>query len=202
MPVLDAQGEELEAPYNVPTHLEASESIGPIPHRLWAVGLGAWVSSSMLLASAPAADELTRMALQWGPAVVLAPFAAWWLKPPPEHGLAAALRHLSWPRLLDPDRLDSYQRMRVEGGALYTGHGQACLTLWRLPQVNLDIASAASITGRSGAPSSTGSGTASQSSFVRGDCDGCKRCTRRSSTGAMRRRSWRSGCTSISAIAR
>ena len=49
MPVLDAQGDELEAPYAVPTHLEAHESIGPIPHRLWAIGLTGWVSSSLLL---------------------------------------------------------------------------------------------------------------------------------------------------------
>jgi hypothetical protein len=143
MAVLDAHDEELEPPYAVPTHLEASESIGPIPHRLWAVGLGAWVSSSMLLASVPGADELTRTVLQWAPAVVLAPFCAWWLKPPPEHGLVAALRHLARPRLLDPDRLGNYQRMRVEGGALYIGHGEACLTVWQLPQVNLDVASAA-----------------------------------------------------------
>jgi hypothetical protein len=142
MPVLDAHDEELEPPYAVPTHLEASESIGPIPHRLWAVGLGAWVSSSMLLASAPGADELTRLALQWGPALVLAPFGAWWLKPPPEHGLVAALRDWTRPRLLDPDRLGSYQRVRIEGGALLLGHGDACLTVWRLPQVNLDVASA------------------------------------------------------------
>jgi len=53
------------------------------------------------------------------------------------------LRHLARPRRLDPDRLGSYQRMRVQDGALYTGQGERCLTIWRLPQVNLSVASAA-----------------------------------------------------------
>src|ERR671926_81314 len=101
MPVLDAQGDELEVPYSVPTHLVA----------------------------------------QWGPVVALLPFAPWWLKPPPEHGLATMLRHLVWPRLLDPDRLASYQCMRIADGALHTGQGERCLTVWRLPQVNLAVAS-------------------------------------------------------------
>ena len=34
MPVVDAQGDELEVPYSVPTHLETQESIGPVPHRV------------------------------------------------------------------------------------------------------------------------------------------------------------------------
>src|SRR5437763_15862005 len=92
MPVLDASGDELEAPYAVPTHLEASETIGPIPHRLWVVGLGAWIGSGLALASVPGAAELGRLALQFGPALVLAPLAAWWRIPPPAHGVAAALR--------------------------------------------------------------------------------------------------------------
>jgi hypothetical protein len=100
MPVLDAGGDELEAPYAVPTHLEASESIGPIPHRLWAVGLTGWVSSSMLLASVPpGVDDLTRLLVQFAPAVVLAPFVPWWMRPPPEHGLMTGLRHLVRPKL-------------------------------------------------------------------------------------------------------
>jgi hypothetical protein len=126
----------------VPTHLEASESIGPIPHRLWTVGLGAWMASSLLLADLHPTDELTRAAVQWGPLLALAPFGAWWLHPPPEHGLMTALRHMVRPRLLDPDKLKGYQRMRVENGVLYTGKSEACLTVWRLPTVNLDVASA------------------------------------------------------------
>jgi hypothetical protein len=118
MAVSDAHGQELELPYAVPTHLEASESIGPIPHRLWAVGLGAWMGSTMLLNTIQPTDEFTQAVLQWGPLIILAPFGAWWLKPPPEHGLMTSLRHLLHPRLLDPDRLDSYQRMRIENGAL------------------------------------------------------------------------------------
>jgi hypothetical protein len=51
------------------------------------------------------------------------------------------LRHLVWPRLLDPDRLASYQCMRIADGALHTGQGERCLTVWRLPQVNLAVAS-------------------------------------------------------------
>jgi hypothetical protein len=140
---LDAAGDELEAPYHVPTHLEAHESIGPIPHRLWAVGLGGWVASSMVLASAGGADELSRLAAQFGPPLLLLPFGAWWLKPPPEHGLAALLRHLSRARLLDPDRLGGYQRMRLADGAFYPGSGERCLTVWRLPTVNLAVASEA-----------------------------------------------------------
>jgi hypothetical protein len=143
MGVTDAQGQELEVPYPVPTHLEASESIGPIPHRVWAVGLGAWMASTMLLNTFQPTDDLTQALLQWGPLVVLAPFAAWWLKPPPEHGLMTSLRHLFRPRLLDPDRLGAYQRMRVENGVLYTGSGEACLTIWRLPTINLEVASEA-----------------------------------------------------------
>ena len=54
-----------------------------------------------------------------------------------------ALRHMVRPRLLDPDRLQGYQRMRVENGVLYTSTSEACLTVWRLPTVNLDVASAA-----------------------------------------------------------
>jgi len=143
VPVADAYGEELEPPYAVPTHLEASESIGPIPHRLWTVGLGAWIASSLLLADLHPIDELTRAIAQWGPLLGLAPFGAWWLHPPPEHGLIMALRHLVRPRLLDPDKLHGYQRMRVENGALYTSTSEACLTVWRLPTVNLDVASVA-----------------------------------------------------------
>jgi hypothetical protein len=143
MPVSDAQGEELELPYPVPTHLEASESIGPIPHRLWVVGLAAWISSSMLLATLHPEDDLMKVIVQWGPLVVLAPFAAWWIFPPPEHGLMTSLRHLFRPRLLDPDKLVSYQKMRVENGAVYTGSGETCLTVWRLPTVNLEVASTA-----------------------------------------------------------
>jgi hypothetical protein len=75
MPVPDASGEELEPPYAVPTHLEASETIGPIPHRLWAVGLGAWIGSTTALAAVPGADELGHLAAQWGPVVALLPFA-------------------------------------------------------------------------------------------------------------------------------
>src|SRR5947209_269012 len=143
MPVLDASGDELELPYAVPTHLEVSESIGPIPHRLWAIGLGAWIGSSLALASVPGADDVTRLAAQFGPPLLLAPFGAWWLKPPPEHGLGTFLRHLVRPRLLDPDRLGSYQRMRVADGAFYPSSGDRCLTVWRLPTVNLEVASAA-----------------------------------------------------------
>jgi hypothetical protein len=139
----EAAGEELEVPYAVPTHLEASESIGPIPHRLWAVGLGAWMASSMLLATLHPTDDLMHALVQWGPLVVLAPFGAWWLHPPPEHGLMTGLRHLFRPRLLDPDRLGTYQKLRVENGAVYTGSSEACLTVWRLPTVNLDVASVA-----------------------------------------------------------
>ena len=143
MPVLDAHGDELEPPYAVPTHLETSESIGPIPHRLWVVGLSAWISSSLLLASFHPTDDVLKFALQWGPPLLLAPFGVWWMKPPPEHGLVTAMRHLLRPRLLDPDRLAGYQRMRVENGALYAGSGEACLTIWRLPTVNLEVASVA-----------------------------------------------------------
>ena len=143
MPVADAHGDELEPPYAVPTHLEASETIGPIPHRLWTVALAAWMSSSLLLADLRPTDDLMRAIVQWGPLVLLAPFGAWWLRPPPEHGLMTALRHMVRPRLLDPDKLRSYQRRRVENGVLYTGASEACLTVWRLPTVNLDVASAA-----------------------------------------------------------
>jgi hypothetical protein len=143
MAVPDAHGDELELPYAVPTHLEASESIGPIPHRLWAVGLGAWMGSTMLLNSFQPTDELTHAVMQWGPLIALAPFGAWWLKPPPEHGLMTSLRHAFRPRLLDPDKLGAYQRMRIDDGALFVGGGEACLTVWRLPTVNLDVASVA-----------------------------------------------------------
>jgi hypothetical protein len=54
-----------------------------------------------------------------------------------------AFRHLLRPRLLDPDRLTAYQNMRVENGALFAGAGEACLTIWRLPTVNLEVASVA-----------------------------------------------------------
>jgi hypothetical protein len=141
--VADAHGEELEAPYAVPTHLEASESIGPIPHRLWAISLAAWISSSMLLTLVHPVDDLTKAVVQWGPLVLLAPFGIWWLHPPPEHGLINALRHMFRPRLLDPDRLSSYQRMRIENGAVYTGNSETCFTVWRLPSVNLEVASVA-----------------------------------------------------------
>jgi hypothetical protein len=144
MPVVDAAGDELEVPYPVPDHLEAHESIGPIPHRLWVIGLAGWVSSTMLLAALPPGASETMHALaQWGPALVLLPFVPWWLKPPPEHGLAAWLRHQSRPRLLDPDRLAGYQRMRVDDGAFFPDQGERCLTIWRLPTVNLDVASVA-----------------------------------------------------------
>jgi hypothetical protein len=39
------------------------------------------------------------------------------------------LRDLARPRLLDPDRLASYQCMRLTDGAFYPGHGGRCLTL-------------------------------------------------------------------------
>jgi hypothetical protein len=65
VPVQDARGDELEAPYAVPTHLEASESIGPIPHRLWAVALGAWIASSLALAAFRPEDDFVRAVVQW-----------------------------------------------------------------------------------------------------------------------------------------
>jgi hypothetical protein len=141
----ETHSDDVEAPYAVPTHLGVSESIGPIPHRLWLVGGAAWVTSSMLVASSVYAqsDDLGKIALQWGVPALMAPFAAWWLTPPPEHGLGAGLRHLVRPRLLDPDRLGAYQAMRVEGGAFYPGDGDKCLTIWRLPQINLAVASEA-----------------------------------------------------------
>jgi hypothetical protein len=140
-----ADVDDLEAPYPVPTHLEAHESIGPIPHRLWVVGLGGWVASSMALAAATAAgaDEMGRMVAQYVPPLLFLPFGAWWLKPPPEHGLGTMLRHVLQPRLLDPDRLKSYQCMRIADGAFHPSGGERCLTIWRLPQVNLSVASAA-----------------------------------------------------------
>src|SRR5437763_14022823 len=143
MPVADAHGDELEPPYAVPTHLEASESIGPIPHRVWTVGLGAWMASSLLLADLRPIDELTRAVVQWGPLLALAPFGAWWLHPPPEHGLMTALRDMIRPRLLDPDKLRGYQRMRVENGVLYTGAADACFPVWRLAPQKPAVASSA-----------------------------------------------------------
>jgi hypothetical protein len=64
-----------------------------------------------------------------GPLLVLAPFGVWWLHPPPEHGLMTGLRHLFRPRLLDPDKLTSYQKMRVENGAVFIGAFEACLAV-------------------------------------------------------------------------
>jgi hypothetical protein len=65
---------ELEQSYAVATHLEASESIGPIPHRVAVAGVGAWVASSMLVAGLQPTDELLRQVVQWGPVVLAAPF--------------------------------------------------------------------------------------------------------------------------------
>lgn len=135
--------EQADLPYSVPTHLETSESIGPLPHRLWVVGLGTWLASSTLVGGLNPTDELVRLLFQWGPATALAPFGAWWLKPPPEHGLSMMVRHLFRPKLLDPDRLNNFQRMKVEEGAFYYGPGEECLTIWRMPTINLDVASAA-----------------------------------------------------------
>src|SRR5262249_9587146 len=42
-----------------------------------------------------------------------------------------------------PDRLSAYQRMRIEDGAFYPSDGERCLTVWRLPTVNLSVASVA-----------------------------------------------------------
>jgi hypothetical protein len=143
MTAVDAEGQELEAPYSVPTHLDTQESIGPIPHRVAAVAAGAWVTSSMLLTAVQSGDQVLHTLAMVGPMVALAPFGAWWLKPPPEHGLVTALRHWLRPKLLDPDQLRSYSRMRVEDGAVFTGQGSNCLAVWRLPTVNLDVASTA-----------------------------------------------------------
>src|SRR5215471_6916164 len=136
--VLDAYGQPLEAPYNVPTHLEEEESVGPVPKRTAFVTAAAFATSMTVLGSShalaqlgmPIGDPLVNGLVKVAPFVLLSPFATWWLHPPAEHGLATFLRHLPRPQLLDPDRLQSYQKMRIENGVIYTGVGDECLTIW------------------------------------------------------------------------
>lgn len=147
--VLDAYGQPLEAPYNVPGHLEEDETVGPFPKRTVLVTVAAFATSMTLVANnkalqasgMPTGDPVVNLAEKIAPFVLLAPFAAWWLQPPAEHGLANFARHLPRPQLLDPDRLSSYQKMRIQDGVIHTGVGDECLTIWRLPTVNLDVAS-------------------------------------------------------------
>ncbi len=145
MPVLDASGEEMEEPYTTPHHLETQDAIGPIPTRIFYFGLAAYALGQVLTAYVDKrwhVDTLTHILLMAGPAFALAPFALGaWMTPPPEHGILMLLRHLVKPRFLGPDQLAYFHRMHVADRVLFTGRGKECLTIWRLPTVNLDVAS-------------------------------------------------------------
>jgi hypothetical protein len=145
MPVEDASGEQVEAPYRVPTHLDQHDSFGVIPTRVFFLGLTAFLLTQLALG----VEKQVRVsppqhwALLVVPTLLLVPFGLWFLSPPPEHGLVVWLRHLVRGPLLGPDQLQAYYKMRVADRVLYTGRGQECLTVWRLPTVNLDVASVA-----------------------------------------------------------
>ena len=49
MPAEDASGEELEAPYAPPSHLEQHDSFGIIPTRVFFLGLTAYVLTQLAL---------------------------------------------------------------------------------------------------------------------------------------------------------
>ncbi len=61
--------------------------------------------------------------------------------PPAEHGLLRSTWHLFGAKTLGPDKLKRFQRYRVDGHTLYTGRGTDCRAIFRLPTVNLQVAS-------------------------------------------------------------
>jgi len=162
---------EIETPYRVPEHLTVSESIGPIPMRVFWVGLVAGVLGIVPAALAaeqwdtPGAVGVYLLCL-----LVAAPFGAWFLAPPAEHGLLCLLRHTARQKVLSPDQVKHLQKVRIEGGVIYLDpergptlrqrlrrggrwsnplHTEgldakgACRAVFVLPTVNLDLASLA-----------------------------------------------------------
>lgn len=119
----------VEQTYLVPSHLRTRQSIGPFPARLLLplmyatvfvglpLGVSAWFATDGLLPPAVGAALI--------PALILSPLMAWWLDPPAEHGLLAALGFL----------LRTFRKPAPPKPAL--------VAVYRMPTLNLETADVA-----------------------------------------------------------
>jgi len=119
----------VEQTYLVPSHLRTRQSIGPFPARLLLplmyatvfvglpLGVSAWFATDGLLPPAVSAALI--------PALVLSPLMAWWLNPPAEHGVLAALGFL----------LRTFRKPAPPKPAL--------VAVYRMPTLNLETADVA-----------------------------------------------------------
>lgn len=124
----DEQGNIVEQPYLVPSHLRVQQSLGPFPARfilptLYAtmfpgtpLALSVW-SATGLIPPTVAAALL--------PAAVLSPLAAWWLDPPAEHGALSLGRFIG-------------RTFHAE-----TPQPNTPIAIYRMPTINLETASVA-----------------------------------------------------------
>jgi hypothetical protein len=135
--------EDVEELYSVPTHLGASDTIGIIPTRVFYLGLAMAIFGAILvLAGYLFWDEYVWL-LVLVPIPFLAPFAVWWLTPPPEHGFAQAL---VWPfrrKTLHSQHIASTRDLRIEGSKVFYGKGEECVSVLGVASVNLTLMSAA-----------------------------------------------------------
>ena len=138
-----AEQDDIEPLYSVPTHLKSHGTIGPFPDRTFYVALGAFV-----LAGGVAYGGYLRWGW-WGcllgliPIFIALPFAAWFMDPPPEHGLGKWLRFRFVRKTLQPQHIASLRDLRIDGGVVYVGEGNECRAILQPPTINLDLASTA-----------------------------------------------------------
>lgn len=137
--------DDVEANYVVPTHLGASDSVGPIPIRTFYVGLAALVvGGTLAYGMYMRTRSLWWLLIGLVPIIMAIPFALPWLSPGAEHGMMHWLDFRIKRKRLDPQHLASLTKLRIEKGIIYLGDGPECRAVLALPTVNLDLASTSS----------------------------------------------------------
>ena len=120
----------VEAVYLPPEHLRAEQSVGPFPARFLFPMAYASVYLGLPLAAATYAATngllLPAIGAALLPPLAVSPFAAWWLDPPAEHGLAAALGFAGRAWVPPEQPAADYSQVAV----------------WRVQTLNLETASA------------------------------------------------------------
>lgn len=145
-----------EALYAPPTHLKATGSIGIIPERTFGVlvaaavvmgplaafvGYRAWPWPGMVLFGWHA-GRWPGIALFIVPIIFAIPFMLT-IDPPPEYGIGRWLAYKFKKKVLLPQHHKSLKNVRVEKGVIYLERG--CRAVFRLPTINLDLASTETI---------------------------------------------------------
>lgn len=144
---------DAEPSYGVASHLHTSGSIGFIPERTFYVGVAAFVLGVLpgfiMFAYLQAHQQnavilhvIIAFLVGLIPAIILSPFAMWFLDPPVEHGMMRWLAYRLSRKALQTQHIKSLRHVRIEDGFIHTKDSvQAILVL---PTQNLDLASVAS----------------------------------------------------------